>query len=136
MLNTPTLGELLRNKISLDEAEAARRSQENPQPATEQARAEAILTEFFDGVKFEFTSQIRRGQSITPVYISRRQGAEVAALLQIESGPCFVLSKHPYYKFWRDFADWAASNELMATWTSAHAGEEKAYMLSVQPVGN
>ena len=143
--NTPSLGDMLRQKITADdtakqraEAEAERQRQEK------EAADNACIQHFYDDARQTFTEQIMAGKRVTPIRVeSYRHNPRVADLLKLyKKSPANPgnanprSSDHdPYYPFWVEFRDWAAQNGLEAKWVSEHdgMGVNSWYLLTVEP---
>lgn len=143
--NTPSLGDMLRQKITADdtarqraEAEVERQRQEK------EASDRACIQHFYDNARQTFTEQIMAGKRPTAIRVeSFRQNGRVAELLKLfKKSPANEGNTNPrspdhdpYYPFWVEFRDWAAQNGLEAKWVYEYdgGGMSSWYMLTVEP---
>jgi hypothetical protein len=128
-----SLGEMLANN---NEAVAAARANERLTAAeTGEAKMTAAVVKFFEEAKVTFAEAIRAGKSQDALKITVGRGqahggdrAEYHSEVRWALGfykstpPNESVSKSKFAKHWHDFVEWAASNQLVASWEYDQAG--------------
>lgn len=134
---TPSLGELLRQKIARDEQARLDAIQaESEAKALKERQDTSTVERFFANAQSLFTSQILGGLPITPIQVGRRANLDVEKLFQTYKHPQIDKPEHPYHAHWQNFAKWAAENGLEPKWSDDHdgIGVQSWHWLTVIPI--
>jgi hypothetical protein len=121
-MSTPTLGDLLRQAIDRNVvAEAKEKKYQSDKERLEREHNEDIVRTFFEEAKTVFTSAILAGNTTIRIQVGDGKRNEVASLTNGWQTDVNTTA-NPYFPFWKDFSDWAASQGLTALWSYEHDG--------------